>query len=440
MVIALVPSRPPMAVIASETRSSTMPAVNSSRTAIDTVVEVYMTKIVNAKPIIKKCAVGEFVTPIAMGSPLNELDDTTLGVWPAVNGYCSASEDGDEILSPFGGMFPPVVQPVSPWTTYTGCPPGVLGVPPHEATPNSRYDPHGYDYTIDVKAPGATAIDVYDAEWKAGSIPGDGNQGTGTTVVDTAYALTWDNNTPLDFTDDVSFGTVNVTSQNAFYVNTWRTLFNVTQVGRYTMNVTTSIGAASHGSNSFGIRAYQGGGFSLCTSEAGAPGYSANCVQVSAINHLGVNAVVASAQASFYLASVDPIYAGHQMAVGLFDPGEGGQTIEILDPAGNPVSFTWSTTDNLPAVANATAYSGSGPSLDVSGASSPLPTWRRNPGKFNDRKVVAVVDLPSDPTKFCAPTCKTWWKLRYTFGTGPVSDRTTWDVSVLGDPVHLVNG
>jgi hypothetical protein len=32
---------------------------------------------------------------------------------------------------------------------------------------------------------------------------------------------------------------------------------------------------------------------------------------------------------------------------------------------------------------------------------------------------------------------KTWWKIRYTPGTAP-TDRTTWSVNILGNPVHLV--
>ena len=260
------------------------------------------------------------------------------------------------------------------------------------------------------------------------------------TTVHTTYAGSWDSNTPLDPSDDVSLGSTTVASGSAIHRAQWQTLFTVSQPGRYTMNVTVSTNNTSHGSNSFGIRAFQGGGFVLCSSDPSAANYNANCVQVSARESLGVNAQVASSTASFFLASVDPVYAGKQMVVGLFDPSEGGQTIEILDPNGNPVSFTWSTTDNLPTAApGALAYSGSGTSLDVSGSATPKPSHRRNPGKFNDRKVVAIVDLPTNyATLYCTPTCKTWWKLRYTFGSTSVSDRTTWSVSVIGDPVRLV--
>ena len=33
---------------------------------------------------------------------------------------------------------------------------------------------------------------------------------------------------------------------------------------------------------------------------------------------------------------------------------------------------------------------------------------------------------------------KTWWRIRYTTTTGTVTDRTTWSVNILGNPVHLV--
>ena len=52
--------------------------------------------------------------------------------------------------------------------------------------------------------------------------------------------------------------------------------------------------------------------------------------------------------ATFYLAQVDPVYAGKTLDIMLFDPGEGASSIEILDPNGNPATFTWTTPCNPP--------------------------------------------------------------------------------------------
>ena len=44
--------------------------------------------------------------------------------------------------------------------------------------------------------------------------------------------------------------------------------------------------------------------------------------------------------ANFYLAQIDPVHAGKTMRVNLFDAGEGAQQLQILDPNGNPATFT----------------------------------------------------------------------------------------------------
>src|SRR5690606_15969807 len=44
---------------------------------------------------------------------------------------------------------------------------------------------------------------------------------------------------------------------------------------------------------------------------------------------------------SFFLASIGPEHSNKRMVVELFDPGEGAQAIEILDPLGRSVSFDW---------------------------------------------------------------------------------------------------
>jgi hypothetical protein len=46
-----------------------------------------------------------------------------------------------------------------------------------------------------------------------------------------------------------------------------------------------------------------------------------------------------------------------------------------------------------------------------------------------------TVDLPLDyVTRYGT---KVWWKIRYTVAGSP-TDRTTWSVRIIGDPVHLV--
>jgi hypothetical protein len=46
----------------------------------------------------------------------------------------------------------------------------------------------------------------------------------------------------------------------------------------------------------------------------------------------------------------------------------------------------------------------------------------------------------SVPTTYTAPQSG-WWKITYTMGTGSTdmsTDLTTWQVNILGNPVHLI--
>jgi hypothetical protein len=140
-------------------------------------------------------------------------------------------------------------------------------------------------------------------------------------------------------------------------------------------------------------------------------------------------------QASFYLAEVDAVHAGKHMAVDLFDTGEGALSIEVLDPNGNVRSFSWSTPCSPPTPPTG-GCSGSGSSLSVGGSGTqPYPNLKST-SKYNDRRITLDVQLPSDyAARYGA---RKWWRIRYRTSTTSVTDRTTWSVRIVGDPVHLV--
>ncbi|HEV7686341.1 MAG TPA: hypothetical protein VGQ80_07210, partial [Acidimicrobiia bacterium] len=75
-------------------------------------------------------------------------------------------------------------------------------------------------------------------------------------------------------------------------------------------------------------------------------------------------------------------------------------------------------------------------SLDVSGTGTqPYGNLSSN-SKYSDRTVSVFVKLPINYTSLYGT--KTWWKIRYTTTSSSVTDRTTWSVNILGNPVHLV--
>lgn len=184
--------------------------------------------------------------------------------------------------------------------------------------------------------------------------------------------------------------------------------------GKYILRITNNgaVGNNADGSNQWGIVAKYdtAAGDGLCD------GRNDNlCPRVYGKEAISVRAAATTTQASFYLAEIAPEHAGKKLKLELFDPGEGGQRIEIRRPTGAntwvAVPFTW-TSGTL---------SGSGSSLDVTG------------NRFNGR----LVDITVDLTGYSPPANNNWWKIFYSF-SGAVTDRTTWSARIVGDPVHLL--
>lgn len=373
---------------------------------------------------IRRCATAEYILPVALGSPLNKFDHDVLGMRPAINGYCTAKEDGDLRSSRYRAN-----RPESEGGS-TVCPPQPGG------QTNADYDPNGYFFAVDLAqpAPSAVAIEVRHASFN----PDDGvnDLALGSTVTPQSFATSFTvydaTETPLDYSDDPVVADVLVPSRDNWW-NGWRQIAVIPAgtVGRYRVQVRTlAVQPATVGSNGFGIRArHTSGAFQLCSTVEGASNHSASCPKVSGEDAISVYASSSGSTAEFYLAEVDPVHAGKQMVISLFDPGEGGQTIEVLDPNGNPVTFSYETDDDLPP-----PHSGTTSALNISGEAS-LP-HRVSGWKFNERMLKLTIELPGDYTD--RYDGKAWWKLRYRFGSGRVSDRTTWAVNIVGDPVRLV--
>lgn len=368
---------------------------------------------------ISRCATAEYALPVALGSPLNVFDDAQLGVRASVNGYCTAKEDGDLLSSRYRATRRNVY--------FTACPP-----PPGES--NAQYDSEGYWFAVDLDQPSPqqVVIELRHAAFFDGD-DGDLKLDAGPVAIDTHITVYDATQTPLDYSDDPVWDDVVVHSGDNAWKG-WHGLRPIPSgtVGRFRVQVRTVAGQmGSAGINSYGIRANPGGGaFEQCTTVEGDAGYSSTCPHVSGENMLSVFANAPGSTASFYLAEVDPVHAGREMVITLFDPGEGGKALEVLDPNGNPVSFRWRTEDDL-----SPQESGATSALDVSKDDSHLP-GRSEKWHFNERLLKLTIELPDDYTDRYGD--KTWWKLRYQFGTGSVTDRTTWGVEIIGQPVRLV--
>jgi hypothetical protein len=128
----------------------------------------------------------------------------------------------------------------------------------------------------------------------------------------------------------------------------------------------------------------------------------------------------------FYFAQVEGVHAGKTMEITLFDPGEASSDsyLRFLTPKGGTYSyatFDWYSNDGR---------SGTGVT-EVQTAAPP---------KFNNRILTINVSLPADYGDSSLDPDgigeEGWWKVEYDVRAG--NDTTTWEVRLIGNPVHLV--
>lgn len=379
---------------------------------------------------IRRNAIGTYVLPVPMGSPKNFFGTGVMApaadrenMWAALNARCSPREQGD----PFGSEY------LNGWNgSAFFCP----------ADPNPNYvDSPGDQYEYMIYAPpGRTQPLVVHLYHPSVSGTEPGGLSAGGTPWSTRFRIYAPDNTPFDDSDNplatctgsgetnprTYSGAVSGTVSN-WSGSTWSRFCTIpvsAPSGYYKLGVRNDDANtdARSNPNTYSVLASYNGNGVRCDQRT-----DALCPTVQGRDWMSIYASVTSTAASFFLADVGSEHAGKQLEITLFDPGEGGQTIEILDPNGNPVRMDYYTTDGV--------FSGNNvASIDVSGNSFPQ-SGRLSAYKFNDRYLVITVDLPNNYAATYG--ANTWWKVRYNFGGSNVNDRTTWSVRVIGDPVHL---
>lgn len=229
----------------------------------------------------------------------------------------------------------------------------------------------------------------------------------------------------------------------------WETMFTIPsgQQGRWLVQVQvdeTRMGGHNEAVNMFALRATSSISSSFCSTNPSDSIYRADCVGFFAREWMPVRASVETADAIFSLARIDPVHIGKNLEVSMWDPGEGMRSIQILDPGGNVLPFTWTTSDGQPSSADQPAdpsascpVSPSGPCLRVDGTGLP-PVYPNSPynwpndADFDGRLVTLKVPLNS------IAWGDGWFKVRYSRNLSAANnDLTTWGVRVTGDPVRL---
>lgn len=392
--------------------------------------ETYFASVVMDSIQIDRRAIGEYVLPVPLGSPANhfgtgDLVNRITGgqneyFWAAVNGFCTDKVDGDRVLSRwFGNKVP----------SGATCP---------YTVGNTEYRPAGYTYYVDLPAGRASDVTlaIYDAAYYPGAPSGSPDLSLGSSsTIDTTFTLRRPDASPLDDSDNPRYdgcrsGEPNprtfTTNQTGVFQaglgapgpERWTrfcTLDTSAPAGRYLLEVKTPPDQArSLGSNGYSLWAKLGAG-NFCDGRT-----DPTCPRVYGKDDMSVFARSSGRTGEFFLTEIDKIHAGKQMLIRLWDPGEGGKDIQIIDPIGRTVPFTYSVDGGPFTTVEQT-------SLNVSGAAG-------TPDNYNGKSVELLVSLAGyDP-----PASNSWWKIKYSFNSGSVTDRTTWSVSIIGDPVHLV--
>jgi hypothetical protein len=338
---------------------------------------------------------------------------------------------------------------------------------------NVEQRPEGYDYTIELNSDGGR-VHLFDPVFCAtganasGSWYGAGDhwttQGNGGGTPDpggpvsTVFTLYDQNNTPYDPSDDTMVARLDETNQRQAdqsgvvgtqsagraalpdcsadpHHDRWvrQDAWTVPgpaslPAGHYRLNVNTSQGNANTGAENM---------WSIYVGDNGAAG-SARVYgggRMVAYN----NITSSSGYQRFYLAQIEKVHAGKTLIIELFDPGDVGQNawLRVLSPDGNVYSYA-----TFDYTADAVCINGLSDSCAATGRTQ-VQTYRSGSGSSFDNSVLTIeiplpatygaagLDPPGDVTSE-----QGWWQIEYQ--VGQANDTTTWQVSIRGNPVHLV--
>ena len=408
---------------------------------------------------ITKTSEAEFTLPVPMGSPQNyygvgffegstadpkvnktlAVDDpitgqplASQGFWGAIFTSGGVRENGDEFAPKYLGN-------------------GTAGA---KGDPNPDYDPSGYDYTIEVGANGqvqlfdpifcATGDNGHGGSYGAGDHWTDHVPSQVIAPVAVTYRLYDTNGTVANTQDDGNpvaslvydpagktlgdfsgnFGNpANASDPNKADCSTdpahnqWVQLAAGLPAGTYRLNVNTSLQAANADVGAENL-------FSIWVGASGGQTRVYGSGRMAAYTNLDAG------NQTFYFAQIEKVHAGKTLVIQLFDPGEsaGDAFLRFLSPDGNVyhyATFDWVADDGR---------SGTGVTS--------LQTSIGGQAQFNNHLVTISIDLGKSygATGLNPPGDITdedgWWQIEYNIKAA--NDTTTWQVSIRGNPVHLI--
>ncbi len=443
-------------------------ATNQVRVTIGQDGAQYFSKIVlpNGERLSRK-STAEFVLPVPLGSPRNYLGTGGLGkgalntayeperLWDAVSGYCTDRYQGDRVASKYfnsdtsnnctGGTNPdwkdtnyeyyvelPVGHSATDLIIYHGnfvrnadC-----GGSPNANTPN-EFCPAGNTNnkpleptTMTLYAADNTPLDDSDNPTMASQNACTTGTGSGTKTFNPITPVTSSAESNYDFNPNSALFTDTGSTTNSSWYRICQ-IPSTAPAGKYILRVrnqasTSGAAAQNNGSNAFSIVATPASPQRLCDART-----DGTCPKVYAKDFLSIYALPNGA-ANFFLAEIGPEHAGKKVTVGLWDSGEGATELRLKRPTN---TNTW--TDQTFSYTSQCGPSG------TAGNSGSNVTSITNGGAvlpFNGCLLNITFTLPSN---YSPPNDNKWWRIYYVYNSG-ATDRTTWSVTITGDPVHLV--
>ncbi len=433
-------------------------AYGATRLEVEIKVEApaFLGKLVIDSIEVERYGVAEYIQGVHLGNPTSGLGTgnipaADLGLpndqmWLSINAYCADHEQGD----PFAVGYYDGPDYYNGHRTCGSTANFVFS----EANTNPTFDSDAYVFVVEYQ-PGSPALDIDVYE------PGVGCSESGSTG-DYTYSplLYFEVYGPSDTTDHRDFIASNTPVYRSFDWDScisnspdgdgWWTLvsnaatpsatggYYYVVAGSRNPSVSDPFPAdnfwAENFVNNFSLRTLRSGESLLCAYSSA----DATCPQMYALEWLPLYRDIPSSEEAFYLAEISEDHAGETLVVTFFDAAEGIDNLQFVDSNGTAMPFNWRYTDQSDGQLTGSDYfeTALAPTTDTcswnGGGGNPcLDTSTR--ADWNDHFVQIQIDIPANYT--CGADC--WWQIRYITGGTP-TDRSTWAISLQGDPVRLV--
>lgn len=418
-------------------------------TIYDRDVDVFFSSVFLSNVEIVRFSTAEYVRPVPLGSPVNEFGNTSAPpsatdpqFWAAIQAPYTRYADGD------------------PNTTSCLTTPDILGTAVGNScaggvdTQNPDFRPEGYWFAVEIEPAQVNlpvTISVFDAGFYQRDSPLDStgdfvfNDASGRKP-DTGFQIYDIDETLLDHTDNPRIPSCNlqVEAETGGYKETWAPICVITPsqpgvfpIRVYTSNSPNPLYAPSNfpsgwvsegqGFNAFSMRATCSG----CLTQPRLYGLT----DMSILNNIDT---AAGAMSEFFLAEIAPNNTGKTLEIRMFDPGDGAEgtfQLSVLHPNGGIQQGCDFESDG-----------GSGGAV-LSGSITGDCTIITRDGTatagsenlFDGQWLTITVPLSNYDCGDAITANGCWWKVSYDFAGGAqATDRTVWQVRVIGDPVRLV--